>query len=71
MATSKKTRQAVAAAPVVSAVVEDQPANEPLFREDRIRLAAYRLSLGREPGNADPVTDWLEAEAEIDSEDAS
>jgi Protein of unknown function (DUF2934) len=71
MATSKKTRQSVAAAPAVAEVVEDQPKNEPLFREDRIRLAAYRLSLSREPGNDDPVADWLEAEAEIDSEDAA
>ena len=43
---------------------------DPMFREDRIRLAAYRLSQSREGGASDPVADWLEAEAEIDAEDA-
>ncbi len=71
MATSRKTRQTVAAAPPVAEVASEPPASEPLFREDRIRLAAYRLSLAREPGNGDPVADWLEAEAEIDAEDAA
>jgi hypothetical protein len=48
----------------------DQPLTEPMFRDDRIRLAAYRLHLSR--GSAsDPLTDWLEAEAEVDSEDAA
>lgn len=82
MATSKKTRPAAAAvapiptpavatSPAVISKIDDQPASEPLFREDRIRLAAYRLSLTRELGQADPLADWLEAEAEIDAEDAS
>lgn len=78
MATAKKPRRTAAAASTPAATVtppdgigdDGAPSNEPMFREDRIRLAAYRLSLAREPGRADPLADWLEAEAEVDAEDA-
>ena len=67
--TTKKPRKAATA--VEPETVTDQPADEPMFREDRIRLAAYKLSQARPVGLGDPVTDWLEAEAEIDSQDAA
>ncbi|MDP9045408.1 MAG: DUF2934 domain-containing protein [Pseudomonadota bacterium] len=70
MPTQKKRPAPPVPPPAVPEISKDSAPNEPMFREDRIRLAAYRLSLTREPGRADPLADWLEAEAEIDSEDA-
>ena len=70
--TTRKPRKTTAAAVKAAAPdkTEDQPADEPMFREDRIRLAAYKLSQARPVGQEDPLADWLEAEAEIDSQDA-
>ena len=39
-------------------------------REDRIRDAAYRRFVERGHLDGDDVTDWIDAEAEIDAEDA-
>lgn len=47
----------------------DQQPSTPMTREDRIRAAAYRR-FSDTGGGGDEVTDWLEAEAEIDAEDA-
>ena len=33
--------------------------------EERIRELAYRLFLGREPGEGDSVSDWLQAQAQV------
>jgi hypothetical protein len=39
-------------------------------REDRIRQAAYRRYVERGHLDGDELTDWIDAEAEIDAEDA-
>lgn len=45
----------------------DKPMIDPsMSREDRIREAAYRRFLARESGSGDDLTDWLEAEKEVD-----
>lgn len=50
----------------------DKPMVEPrASREDRIREAAYRRYLARGENEADPLSDWVEAEAEIDAQDAA
>jgi Protein of unknown function (DUF2934) len=40
----------------------------PPSREDRIRDAAYRRYVERSDGPGNSVSDWLEAEAEIDAQ---
>ena len=52
------------------AQAEDKPMFETPSREDRIREAAYRRYLARGEREADSLIDWVEAEAEIDAEDA-
>lgn len=49
----------------------DKPMVETRSREDRIRAAAYRRHLARGEHEADALIDWIEAEAEIDAEDAA
>jgi len=53
------------------AQAEDKPMVETKPREDRIREAAYRRYLARSDADGDALIDWIEAEAEIDAEDAS
>jgi len=52
------------------AQAEDKPMLEPKTREERIREVAYRRYLERGEHEGDASIDWLEAEAEIDAEDA-
>ncbi len=52
------------------AQAEDKPMVDPRPREDRIREAAYRRYLARGESEGDAWIDWVEAEAEIDAEDA-
>jgi hypothetical protein len=52
-----------------------QAADKPMVdttrgREDRIREAAYRRFIERGHLDGDELTDWIDAEAEIDAEDA-
>jgi hypothetical protein len=49
----------------------DKPMVETRSREDRIRAAAYRRYLARSESEGDESIDWLQAEAEIDAEDAA
>lgn len=49
----------------------DKPMRESAPREERIREAAYRRYIARSGMDGDASSDWLEAEAEIDSEDAA
>jgi len=48
----------------------DKPMVDTRSREDRIRAAAYRRYLARSESEGDASIDWLQAEAEIDAEDA-
>lgn len=48
----------------------DKPMVDTRSREDRIRAAAYRRYLARSESEGDESIDWLQAEAEIDAEDA-
>ena len=48
----------------------DKPMVERPSREDRIRETAYRRYLARGEHESDALIDWVEAEAEIDAEDA-
>lgn len=52
------------------AQAQDKPMVDARPREDRIREAAYRRYLARSEGEGDSSIDWVEAEAEIDAEDA-
>jgi len=46
-------------------------ARHPATREERVRAAAYRRFLERGEGDGDDLRDWLEAEDEIEREDAT
>jgi hypothetical protein len=48
----------------------DKPMVDTRSREERIRAAAYRRYLARSESEGDESIDWLQAEAEIDAEDA-
>ena len=52
------------------AQAQDKPMVETKTREDRIREAAYRRYLARGDCEGDVSIDWVEAEAEVDEEDA-
>ena len=52
------------------AQAEDKPMVEPGPHEDRIREAAYRRYLARGESEGDSWIDWVEAEVEVDAEDA-
>ena len=49
----------------------DKPMVDTRSREERIRAAAYRRYLARSESEGDESIDWLQAEAEIDAEDAA
>jgi len=37
------------------------------IREDQIRVRAYEIYLERNGGSGDPIEDWLQAEAELNT----
>ena len=53
------------------AQAQDKPMVETNERENRVREVAYRHYLARGESEGDASIDWLEAEAEIDAEDAA